>query len=180
MIWITLAGPTTPTASLAPACQPAPRGGRAISNLRYQRGHDMFKAARILGSTAVFVCGTLLPITTSAAGVDLANGWEPTALEIAPLPDHCRKQFLSKTDPKDVAANSPGCDGVHHYCAGLVLKNRAARQSIPKPERQRIFIHAKKEIGYMSSRPNSSCLKSRLAEVQATQQQLPVLEMLIR
>lgn len=132
----------------------------------------MSKITQLLGSALVLGCGFLLPMT--AAAVDLGNGWSPSPLELFNLPDYCQKQFLSKNDPKVYQALSPGCDGIHHYCAGKVLLLRTTDYSIPAGERRRIFGQAKKEIGYMASRLTPSC--SRLGDLRATEETMRMLE----
>lgn len=140
----------------------------------------MFSSARFFGSMTIAVSGFILPMKASNAGVDLGNGWNPTALEMAQVPYYCQKQFQSKNDAKVVSALSPGCDGVHHLCAGLVLMTRVTNYTIPKQERQRILGRAKQEFDYMSGRPNSSCLKARMIQLRASEQRVRSLEIFIR
>ena len=131
-------------------------------------------------SAIVFATSMLLSVAESHAVQDLANGWTPSPLEIAQTPDYCQKQFRSPSDPSVVTKNSPGCDGVHHYCAGLVLLVRVRNTAIPKQERRRILGRAKQEIDYVGTRNNTSCLKVRMKEIEVTKKQVPIMENFVR
>lgn len=111
-------------------------------------------------------------MTASHAQVrDLGNGWSPSPLEIAQLPDYCQVWFREQKVPA-------GCDGVHHLCAGKVLITRLSNVSIPKVERQRILRQASGEVNYMFIRKNDQCTYMDLAR--ATQIQLKTWEMMLR
>lgn len=103
--------------------------------------------------------------------VDLGNGWGPSAMEIQQLPDYCQRFFVQKMMP-------PGCDGVHHLCAGKVLITRLSNVSIPKTERQRILRMAKSEVNYIFGRKNDQC--GYMDHARATQIQLQTWEMMLR
>lgn len=120
----------------------------------------------ILRRTVFATLGVSLSLALTGIHIhaqDLANGWGPTAIEVAKLPPYCQQWFQKKVLP-------PNCDGVHHLCAGKVLINRSLDISIPKAERKRIFRAANTEVDYIFSRPNAQC--GMMNEARATQSQL--------
>ena len=124
-----------------------------------------------IGPAMLVFCGLILSASNSYAVIDLANGWSPSPLEIAKLPDCCQRYFLKKV-------LSPNCDGVHHHCAGRVLISRATDYFIPKGEPQRILVYAKSELQYVFGRKNPvACLV--MDEARATERQTQVPEPLL-
>ena len=127
----------------------------------------MLSITRAIGPTMFALCG----LFTSAADIharDLGNGWGPSVIEIANLPDYCQMWFREQKLP-------PNCDGVHHLCAGKVLINRTLDFSIPKAERKRILNQAKGEVAYIFGRKNPSCAfmgAARAAETQIKMQEI--------
>jgi hypothetical protein len=137
---------------------------------------------RIRGLNALsltLVCAGAMAFGTAAAQrVDLGNGWGPSALEISQLPDYCQAQFKSKMDFKVFGPMSPGCDGIHHFCAGRVLLLRVTNPSIPKGERRRILGQAKTEVNYLASRLTPRC--KRAEEVRAVESVIRMHETLLK
>ncbi len=122
---------------------------------------------------AGFVAVGVAALTLGPAALarnDLANGWSPTEPEILKVPDYCQVQFRSKNK----SYGSPGCDGVHHFCVGLVLLDRASNYSIPKRERQRILKHAKNEVNYMATRMQPTC--KRASDLHVAQMRIKMLD----
>lgn len=134
----------------------------------------MFKNVRFSAfAGAIVSLGFLIQVSdVQAQRVDLANGWGPSALEIAKLPDYCQRFFLEKKLP-------PNCDGVHHTCAGKVLIFRTMDYSIPKRERQRIIGQARTEVDYIFKRDNNQNCKF-MEEARATQRNVQMMEKLLR
>jgi len=137
----------------------------------------------ILSLNSARIIGSMITILSCVSGEaqtreDLGNGWGPNAVEIVQLPDYCQAQFLSKMDWKVFARMSPGCDGIHHFCAGRVLLLRVAKTSIPKPERQRILGQAKLEVNYLASRLTPKC--TRVDEVRAVEAQIRLYEAMLK
>lgn len=135
----------------------------------------MFKIVRsgIFTSVMVFLGFTAPVWTAQAQRVDLGNGWGPSPLEIAKLPDYCKRFFLEKKLP-------PNCDGVHHLCAGKVLINRSMNYSIPKRERQRIIGQAKIEVDYIFKRDNRTCPMAMMQDARATRGNVQMMENILR
>jgi hypothetical protein len=127
---------------------------------------------------ALACAGAMAFGSAAAQRVDLGNGWAPSALEISQLPDYCQAQFISKMDWKVFGHMSPGCNGIHHFCAAQVLLLRVPNHSIPKGERRRILGQAKNEVNYLSSRLTPNC--KRADEVRAVESRIRMHEMLLK
>lgn len=129
------------------------------------------------GISLLVILGGILP-TTSCMAEDLANGWDPAPLELLQVPQYCQKQFLSKHDAKVMSTLFFNCERINHFCPGLILINRAMKQSIPKSERQRILSRAKGELDYTESKMTKSCSVKR--DIDAAQMRIRMLETVLK
>jgi hypothetical protein len=86
------------------------------------------------------------------------QGWEPTAAEIAQLPQFCWAQFTAHKGPEYDIPRAACGSGMNHYCPGLVEHLRAKKSFNDPGKRLGYLNYARKRTLYtlnaMKNKPN--------------------------
>lgn len=104
--------------------------------------------------------------------------WHPTQLEVAKLPQYCHGQYIPELKGKPGFRIDNCGTYMNHFCPGLVMLNRAADLSKPKPQRREILREAKTEVVYTRSFLPANCPIE--PDIRAAESRLKLLEMMLK